>query len=113
MFGLWPTIPAGSNMSINQSESLELIAALRAQFEKVREMTAWLELKQSELRPDDEFSFFGLLEAKQNLALEQSLLAGHAVMLQQDMQASGIIPDPETSRLLQEIAKSVRSRYLI
>lgn len=90
-----------------------MIAALRSQYEKVKDDAAWLSLKQSELHSDDEVSFFGLLDARQNLDMEQSLLSGHANMLQQEMSAKGVTPDPETARLFQKIANIARSRFIV
>jgi len=95
-----------------ERELRDLITQLRIQFEIVRENVTWLELKQSELRPDDEISFLGFLEAKQNLAIEQSLLSGHALMVQRDIQKSRIAIDPQTARMLKEIVSYSRIRYM-
>ena len=98
-------------MKAKQPELHELIATLRVQFDKVREKAAWLELKQSELRPDDQISFFGFLEAKQNLAMEQSILSGHAIMIQEDIRKWRITIDPQSSRMLKEITNYSRTLY--
>lgn len=113
MPSLWPAIPADGTMTTNQSELLELIAALRTHFEKVQEMTAWLELKQSELRPDDEFSFLGMLEAKQNLTIEQSLLSGHAFMIQEDIQERHIVLSRDDKKVLETIVAYSQRLHLV
>jgi len=95
-----------------EHEIQELISELRIHFDKVREQVAWLQLKQSELRPDDQISFFGLLEAKQNLTIEQSLLSGHALMVQKDIQQSRITIDPQTARMLKEIVHYSGTLYI-
>jgi len=106
------TISAEDKMKAAEQEIRELISELRIQFDKVREKVAWLELKQSELRPDDQISFFGYLEAQQNLAMEKSLLSGHALMVQQDIQKSRITIDPQTARMLKEIIRYSRTVYV-
>ena len=63
---------------MTERELQGLISELRIHYDKLREKVAWLELKHSELQPDDEVSLFGFLDAKQNLAIEKSLLSGHA-----------------------------------
>jgi hypothetical protein len=90
----------------------ELIAEIRRQYDRVREKQEFLRLKQSELRPGDEMSFFGYWEAKQNLAMEQSLLSGHAFMVQQELQKRRITLDARTARILREIANTSRIRYV-
>ena len=92
-------------MTTNQAELHELIAALRAHYDKIQDMTAWLELKQSELRPGDELSFQGFMDAQRNLVFEQSLLDSHATMVEQDIQADGIAPDPGISILIKNIRR--------
>jgi len=95
-------------MTTKQSELHELIAALRNHYEKVGEMTAWLELKQSELRPGNELSFLGFMEAQKNLILEQSILAGHVFMIEEDIRTHSMNLDPADARALQEIARYCR-----
>lgn len=105
MHSLRPAVSVGGNMTINQAELHELIAALRAHYDKIQDMTAWLELKQSELRPGDELSFLGFMDAQRNLVFEQSLLDSHATMVEQDLQAAGIAPDPDISILIRNIRR--------
>jgi len=87
----------------------ELIAALRKQYEQVREKQEFLKLKQQELRPDDGISFFWFLETKQNFAMEQSLLIGHALMIQQDIQKKHIVLSRDDQTFLEEIVSYLRS----
>jgi len=107
-----PAISAAGGMRAAQRELRDLISELRTQFDKVREKVAWLELKQSELRPDDQVSFFGYLEAKQNLNVEKSLLSGHALMVQEDIQKHRIIIDKQSARMLKEIVNYSRNVYM-
>lgn len=81
----------------------DMLDHLRSQYEKVKADLAFLALKQSELHPDDEISFFGFLEAKQNLHMEQSLLSGHALMIQEDIRESRVILDQRNQQLLNDI----------
>ena len=90
----------------------ELIAELRKQYDRVRQEQEFLKLKQRELRRDDEISFFGFLDAKQSLAMEQSLLSGHALMIQQDIQEGRITLDPETKRCLNDIIAYSRRLWI-
>jgi hypothetical protein len=81
----------------------EMITALRAQLNHVRDQTAFLALKRSEMRPDDQVSLYGFMDAQEQLKIEKSLLAGHAWMLRDMMTESKFKPDVETRRLLNEI----------
>ena len=99
-------------MKPTQCELRALISELRVQFDRVREKVAWLELKQSELRPDDQRSYLWFLEAKQNLLTERSLLSGHALMVQENIQKSRITIDPQSARLLREITRYSRTLYM-
>lgn len=85
-------------------ELRDLIAEMRIQFDKVREKSAWLDLKQSEFRPDDEIAFWGLMQAKEQLTIEQSVLAGHAGMAQELIRKKKIRLDRGTTRFLNQIA---------
>lgn len=76
---------------------------LHVQFGRVRQKAAWLELKQSELRPDDAISFFAHLQAQEDFAIEISLLSGHALMAQQLAAKKHIKLDPYSQRLLRDI----------
>ena len=100
----------------------DLITALRSQLSRVREQTAFLALKHTEMRPDDQVSLYGFMDAQEQLKIENSLLAGHARMLQ-DMMVERKVkhhveslrnpakpkwrrrvkPDMETRRFLNEI----------
>ena len=81
----------------------DLIAALRAQLNHVRDQTAFLALKRSEMRTDDQVTLYGFMDAQEQLKIEKSLLAGHAWMLQDMMAEMKLKPDMETRRLLNEI----------
>ena len=54
----------------------DLIAELRRCHAHTKDQAAFLALKQSELRPGNEISFFWYLQAKEHLHIEQSLLSG-------------------------------------
>ena len=94
--------------SVSPTELPELISALQSHFEKVQSDNAFLALKQSELRPDDQISLFGFMDAEQQLRMEQSLLAGHAFMIQQELARRHRAPDPKTRRLLAEVLNYAR-----
>jgi len=81
----------------------EMITALRTQLNHVRDQTAFLDLKHTEMRPDDQVSLYGFMDAQEQLKIEKSLLAGHALMLWDMMADRKIKPDMETRRLLTEI----------
>lgn len=100
---LRPALFGADRMKAAERELRDLMAELRVQFDKVREKTAWLELKQSELRPDDEISLFGLMDAKQECQTEQSLLSGHALMAHQLAATKRIKLDRDSERLLSAI----------
>ncbi len=88
----------------------EMIATLRSQYEKVKTQAAFLELKQSELRPGDEISFFGYLQAKEQLNIEQSLLSGHAYMVRQILANRKQSASPEIRQTLREIEAATYCR---
>ena len=88
----------------------EMIATLRSQYEKVKTQAAFLELKQSELRPGDEISFFWYLQAKEQLYIEQSLLSGHAYMVRQILANRKQSASPEIRQTLREIEATAYCR---
>ena len=88
----------------------EMIATLRSQYEKVKTQAAFLELKQSELRPGDEISFFWYLQAKEHLHIEQSLLSGHAYMVRQILAKRKRATSPEIGGILREIEAATYCR---
>jgi hypothetical protein len=67
---------------MNKHSIRELVAALRSQYQKVRALAAFAELKRSELRPGNEFAVWGFLRAHDEYALEAAILSGHADMLE-------------------------------
>jgi hypothetical protein len=85
-----------------------LIRAIRCHQEHVNTLAAFLELKQSELRPGDDISFLGLNAAKQELMVEQSILSGHAFMVEQDIRAKHIKLDEYGWRVLRLAQEQVR-----
>ncbi len=113
MYGLRQAIPAESKMKTGEREFQELIAELRIQFDEVRGKTEFLKLKQSELRPGDEISFFGFLEAMQSLAIEQSLLAGHARMVQENIQTKHLVLSFGDRKILETIVAYSRHLYFL
>ena len=86
------------------SDISEMLHYLEAQFREVQGDIAFLALKQSELRPDNEIAFFGLLQAREHLAIQQSLLIGHARMVQDLVRKKHIVLHPDKQRLLTKIA---------
>jgi len=88
----------------------EMIATLRSQYEKVKTQAAFLELKQSELRPGDEISFFWYLQAKEQLYIEQSLLSGHAYMVRQILAKRKQSANLEIKGILREIEATAYCR---
>lgn len=90
-----------------------MIAELRKQYNLVQQKQEFLKLKESELRPEDEISFFGFLEAKQNLAIEQSLLSGHALMVQEDIQKKRLELSSDDQTFLKEIVAYSRRLPLL
>ena len=85
----------------------EMIEALRSQLSHVRAQTAFLDLKRTEMRPDDQVSLYGFMDAQEQLKIEKSLLAGHVPILQEMMTEMKIKPNKETRRLLNEIRNNV------
>jgi len=81
----------------------EMIEALRSQLNHVRDQTAFLSLKRSEMRPDDQVSLYGFMDAQEQLKIEKSLLAGHAEVLRDMMSERKVKIDMNTRRLLNEI----------
>ena len=101
-------------MPTDKTDIHELIAQLRIHYESVQEKTAFLSLKQSELRPGDEISFFGFHQSREQLFQEHSLLAGHAHLVQETIVREKIAISAGDQRLLREITSFSRqwtSRY--
>jgi len=90
-------------MVTNNTDAHELIAQLRIHYERVQENTAFLSLKESELRPGDEISFFGFHQTREQLFQEHSLLAGHAHLVQETITREKITISAGDQRLLREI----------
>lgn len=97
-------------MATNNTDIQELIAQLRIHYESVQEKTAFLSLKQSELRPGDEISFFGFHQSREQLFQEHSLLAGHAHLVQETIMRERITISAADQRFLREIASFSRQQ---
>ena len=80
-----------------------MIEVLRSQLNHVRDQTAFFALKRSEMRPDDQVSLYGFMDAQEQLKIEKSLLAGHVPILQEMMTEMKVKPNKETRRLLNDI----------
>ena len=81
----------------------ELIAKLRVSYGEVQGKREFLALKKSELRPGDEISFFGFMQAREQLACETSLLVGHAFLAQEIISKKKIAVSAADRRFLKEI----------
>ena len=86
----------------------EMMERLRSQFEKVKADAAFLTLKQRELRPGDQMSLFGFMNAQEEVRMEQSVLGGHAFMIQQELARRHCAADPKTRQFLAEILNYAR-----
>jgi hypothetical protein len=98
---------------MNKANIQEQVAALKTQHEKVKALAAFLDLKQAELRPGDEISFFGILEAKEQLAIEQSVLSGHAGIVQEFIQKKRVPLDADSQRMLRQIQAQARQLAIL
>ena len=76
----------------------------------VRDQTAFLDLKRTEMRPDDQMSLYGFMDAQEQLKIEKSLLAGHAYMVRQFLAKRKQAASPEIRRILREIEAAAYCR---
>ena len=90
----------------------ELIAAMHSHYEHTKERQAFLELKRDEIRPGDELSLLGFVDAQQELRVEQSLLAGHFHMVQEIIQKKQLKVDAMTTHRLRRIGKYCQGLFL-
>ena len=90
-------------MVIKDDDVVNLIAELNVLFGKVQEKREFLSLKHSELHPSSEISFYGFLQAREQLAFETSVLAGHAHMIQEMIATEKLTLDPVSKQLLKEV----------
>ena len=88
----------------------EMITALCSQLSHVKAQTAFLALKCSEMRPDDQVSLYGFMDAQEQLKIEKSLLAGHAYIVRQILAKRKQTTSPEIRRILREIEMSAYCR---
>jgi len=95
--------------SVSPTELPELISALQSHFEKVQTDTAFLALKQSELRSDDHISLSGMMDAREQLSIERSLLAGHVFMIQEMITRKKVKLDMQSYRQLRRIVEYTRT----
>ena len=91
-------------MAKKQADIDELITQLRTHYKDVQAKAAFLALKLSELRPDNEVSFFGFHGAREQLLQEHSLLAGHAPLVQELIMREKSAVATANQRLLKDIA---------
>src|SRR3989339_1454380 len=91
--------------SVSPTELPELISALQSHFEKVQADNAFLALKQSELRSDDHISLSGMMDAREQLSIERSLLAGHVFMIQEMITRKKVTLDMQSYRQLRRIVE--------
>jgi hypothetical protein len=95
--------------SVSPTELPELISALQSHFEKVQTDAAFLALKRAELRPDDHVSLTGMMDVREQLHIEQSLLSGHAFMIQEMITRKKVTPDMQSYRQLRRIVQYTRN----
>jgi len=95
--------------SMAPAEIPELISTLQVQLEKVRVDAAFLALKRSELRPSDQTSVFGMMDSREQLRIETSLLAGHAFMIQEMVCKNKIKLDSKSRQILAQIVDYTRT----
>lgn len=95
-------------MPTDNKDIHELIAQLRIHYERVQANATFLSLKQSELRPGDEISFFGFHQTREQFFQEHSLLAGHAHLVQETIVRENISISAGDQRLLREITSFSR-----
>ena len=88
------------------------ILQLREQFETVKANDAFLRLKESEYRPDDEISLFGLMNAREQLNIERSLLGGHALMIMEMADKKEVSLNRESQLLLREIQEYTTREFM-
>ena len=93
---------------MENQETGQLIVELQRCYVRTQERAAFLALKQSELRPDDQLSLVGFMEAKEQLTIEQSILSGHVCMVQELIQTKRVTLDTNSQRLLRQIQTQVR-----
>lgn len=92
------------SMATDNIDVQGLITELRIHYKSVQDKAAFVALKQSELRPGDDISFFGFQQAREELIQEHALLAGHAHMVQESIAQEKITLSIEDHRLLNDIA---------
>lgn len=91
------------NLDWKTEDLRKMIDAFRSQLSHVRDLSAFMALKRSEIRPDDQVSLYGFMDTQEQLKIETSLLAGHVPILQEMMAEMKVKPNKETRSLLNEI----------
>ena len=97
---------------MKDAEIDELIAAMHSHYECTKERQAFLELKRDEIRPGDELSLLGFVDAHQELRVEQSLLAGHFHMVQETIREKRVKLDATTMQRLRKIGTYCQGLFL-
>ena len=88
---------------MDPQEINQLIAELQRCYARTQGQAAFLDLKQSELRPGDQISLWGFMETKEQLAMQQSVLWGQAHLARQIIAKNKIQVDVKTATILKEI----------
>ena len=89
--------------AIPPMELPELIYTLQSHFDKVEADSAFLALKQAEVRPDDYISMRGVMDTREQLHIEQSLLVGHAFMIQEMVNRGQMKLDKHSRQILRRV----------
>lgn len=84
-------------------EIQELVATLKRHYEKVKNDSAFLTLKQGEAQSGSELTLMCYMAVKEQHEFERSLLGGHALMVQHMFHEKKLKLDTDTHRLLNEI----------
>ena len=88
---------------MNDDDVKRLINELEVLFRKVQAQREFLAIKQSELRPSSEISFFGYLQSREQLSTDASLLAGHVQMIQEMVAKRQIVLHSNGERMISQI----------
>ncbi|MEI6166665.1 MAG: hypothetical protein WCS52_05680 [bacterium] len=93
-------------MSMESQCIPQLVAAIRIQYEKVKELAAFASLKQSEFRPGDHMSLVGFMEAEEQHRVESCILDGHAQLLETLVVEQNFRFDADTRRLIDAVRRN-------
>lgn len=98
---------------MNDDEVKELINEMEVLLKKVQAQREFLVVKQNELRPKSEISFFGYLQSREQLATDASLLSGHVQMIQEMVAKRQIALNPEGNRIVTQIDTYLRQHFFM